>query len=73
MPSGLPSVLHLVGHPPSWEATPPLQRGETVAQTNDKENDRSDKDEEQQYLHETPSSRLSPVVITNGTLTGKDQ
>jgi len=67
VPSGLPSVLHLLGHPPFWDAAPFLQRGETEAQTNEKENDRSDKDEEQQYLHEAPPSRLSSVVITNST------
>ena len=68
VPSGLPSVFHLLGHPPSWDAAPLLlYQVETEAQTNEKENDRSDKDEEQQYLHEAPPSRLSPVVITNGT------
>ena len=68
MPSGLPSVLHLLGHPPSWDAAPLLlYPGETEAQTNEKDNDRSDKDEEQQYLHEAPPSRLSEVVITIST------
>jgi hypothetical protein len=67
VPSGLPSGLHLLGHPPSWDAAPLLlYPGETEAQTNEKDNDRSDKNEEQQYLHEPPPSPPYLVFLPYG-------